>query len=133
MVGIQDGDTLTLLVDGGQIRVRLADIDAPETKQPWGSRSRQSLAQLCQGKAAAALPLSRDRYGRTVARVACAGHDAGAHQVRVGMAWVFPRYAPADSPLYALEAAARASRTGLWSDPSPIPPWDWRSKTTKNQ
>lgn len=128
VVSISDGDTLTLLVDQRQIKVRLADIDAPEAKQPWGTRSRQSLGSLCHGKPATAEPVSQDRYGRTVARVACAGRDAAAHQVSAGMAWVFPRYAPADSPLCPLESEARAARRGLWADPSPVPPWEWRRR-----
>jgi len=67
-----------------------------------------------------------DRYGRQIARVECAGKDAATHQVSTGMAWVFTRYAPADSPLYALQSRARSSGLGLWAYPSPVPPWDWR-------
>lgn len=128
VVAVADGDTLTLLVYEQQVKIRLADIDAPEAKQPWGTRSRQSLAKLCHGQPAVANPVSRDRYGRTVARVACSGHDAAAHQVSSGLAWVYPRYAPADSPLYSLEAQARSDRLGLWADPSPLPPWEWRQQ-----
>lgn len=126
VVAVQDGDTLTLLVDRQQIRVRLADIDAPERKQAFGTRSRQSLTALCHGKPAKVVSAGRDRYGRTIGHVTCAGIDAQAHQVSTGMAWVFDRYASPSSPLYALQDAARAARRGLWADPSPVPPWDWR-------
>ena len=61
-----------------------------------------------------------------LAHVRCNGTDAGAEQVRQGMAWVFVRYAPADSPLYAIEAEARAARRGLWATAQPVPPWQWR-------
>jgi endonuclease YncB( thermonuclease family) len=55
-----------------------------------------------------------------------AGVDANAEQVRLGMAWVYVRYAPKNSPLYELESAARAQRVGLWAEPTPVPPWEWR-------
>lgn len=67
----------------------------------------------------------RDRNGRTLGRVWCAGIDANAEQVRRGMAWVFDRYVK-DRALYPLQDAARAQRLGLWSDAKPIPPWEWR-------
>jgi endonuclease YncB( thermonuclease family) len=126
VIAVQDGDTLTLLVIHRQIKVRLADIDAPERKQAFGTRSRQSLTTICHGKSATVIETSRDRYGRTVGHVTCAGIDAQAHQVSTGMAWVFDRYAPPSSPLYALQDQARNARRGLWADPSPVPPWDWR-------
>ena len=86
VVSVQDGDTLTVLVDRRQARVRLPDIDAPERKQPFGTRSRQSLAELCAGKVARVLEQGKDRYGRTLGRVECAGIDVNAEQVRRGKA-----------------------------------------------
>lgn len=68
-----------------------------------------------------------DRYGRTVARVTCNDVDANAEQIRRGMAWVYTRYAK-DPTLPILEAEARAAARGLWSDPSPTPPWRWRRR-----
>ena len=126
VVAITDGDTLTVLIDQKQVKVRLAEIDAPESRQPFGTRSRQALADLCHRQQATLEELGRDRYGRTIARVTCAGIDANAEQVRHGMAWVFDRYARPDSPLYALQDDARARRVGLWQDKDPIPPWKWR-------
>lgn len=127
VVHVQDGDTLTVLVKRTQIRVRLASIDAPESKQAFGTRSRQSLAALCARKPAEVVDHGKDRYGRTIGRVSCAGTDANAAQVSRGMAWVYVKYAPAGSPLYALEAQARANRAGLWADPQPVAPWEWRA------
>jgi endonuclease YncB( thermonuclease family) len=128
VVGIQDGDTLTVLIDRQQLRIRIAEIDAPEKAQPFGSRSRQSLATLCNQKPASVRPVTRDRYGRTVAAVSCSGSDVATHQVRTGMAWVYNRYASPASPLYPLQDAARAAGAGLWADHSPVAPWDWRKK-----
>ena len=126
-MSIQDGDTLTVLVDRREVRVRLTDIDAPELKQPFGTRSRQSLSEMCFGKVATLDLRGRDRYQRSLAQVTCDGRDANAEQVRRGYAWTFVRYAPQDSPLFALEREAKAARRGLWADPAPVAPWQWRN------
>lgn len=126
VVSVHDGDTLTVLIDDRQVRVRLTDIDAPELGQPFGTRSRQSLSDLCFGKTAALDVRGQDRYKRTLAHVTCAGTDANSEQVRRGYAWTYVRYARRDSPLLALENEARAAHRGLWQDRAPVPPWDWR-------
>lgn len=124
---VADGDTLTILDAGRhQIRIRLADIDAPEKRQAFGTRSRQSLAELCAGKVATVEDRGTDRYGRTIGRVMCSGIDANAEQVSRGMAWVYQRYASPTSALYRLEADAREARRGLWRDKNPVAPWEWR-------
>jgi len=125
-VSVHDGDTLTVVIDRHQVRVRLVDIDAPELGQPFGSRSRQSLSSLCFGKVVALDVRGRDRYNRTLARVTCGGADANSEQVRRGYAWTFIRYVRPDSPLFAIEREARAAHRGLWQDPAPVAPWDWR-------
>lgn len=130
---VHDGDTLTVLVDRAQVRVRLADIDAPELGQAFGKRSKQSLAKLCAGKRAEVDDRGTDRYGRTIGNVTCAGLVANAEQVRAGMAWVFVRYAAPNSPLYGLQDDARRGRAGLWADPSSIQPWEWRRQKTKRK
>lgn len=107
--------------------MRLAEIDAPERRQAFGSRSRQDLASLCFRKAAEVRPTATDGYGRLVARVHCAGSDANAEQVRAGMAWAFTRYLT-DPGIAALGAAAREQRAGLWADARPVPPWEWRAR-----
>jgi endonuclease YncB( thermonuclease family) len=89
VVGISDGDTLTVLVDRKQMNVRIADIGAPEAKQAFGTRSWQALATLCHQKPAPVIDRGLDRYGRTIGVVSCAGWDAATEQDRAGMAWVF--------------------------------------------
>jgi endonuclease YncB( thermonuclease family) len=126
VVAVADGDTLTVLVDRRQVKVHLAEIDAPELKQPFGQRSRQSLADLCLGKDALVREAGRDRSGRTNGRVNCSGIDANAEQVRRGMAWVYKRHNESTSPLYFLEDAAQRAHEGLWVANSPVPPWIWR-------
>lgn len=126
VVGVSDGDTITALCAGNeQVKVRLAEIDAPEKDQPFGTRSKQVLSDLCFGRAAEVVPQTTDRYGRTVARVRCDGQDASEQLVRSGMAWVFDRYVK-DRSLYPLQDEAREARRGLWGDFGPVPPWEWR-------
>jgi endonuclease YncB( thermonuclease family) len=131
VIAITDGDTLKARCgDPGayqQVTVRLAEIDAPESRQPFGERSRQHLAGLCFEQLATITPQTTDRYRRTVARVECRGTDANAEQVRAGMAWAFTKYLT-DPAIKQAEQAARAARVGLWSEPDPMPPWEWRHK-----
>lgn len=127
--GILDGDTIKARCgDSDQITIRLGGIDAPEKKQPFGQRSKQALSDLCHRQQATITPKAKDRYGRTVADVECQGTDAGAEQVRTGLAWVYARYAKGYEALYPLQDAAKADRLGLWADPAPEPPWEWRHK-----
>ncbi len=129
VVAITDGDTIKVRCgDGEQTTVRLGGIDAPEKKQPFGQRSKQALSDICYRQQATITPKAKDRYGRTVADVDCNGKDAGAAQVRSGMAWVYDRYAKGYEALYRLQDAARTAHAGLWSDPAPQPPWEWRRK-----
>ena len=127
VIGISDGDTLTVLHDREPVKIRLAEIDAPEKKQPFGTKSKQALSDLCYGKQAEVSPQKKDRYGRMVARVRCNGLDASEQQVRDGMAWVFDRYVT-DRSLYPLQDEARAARRGLWADDGAVPPWEWRKQ-----
>lgn len=125
VVGVTDGDTVTVLRDREQVKVRLAEIDAPEKAQPFGQRSRQSLAALVFWRNVLVVEQGKDRYGRTVGRLRVGDLDANEEQIRTGMAWVYDRYVK-DRSLYELQDEARASRIGLWGDPEPVPPWEWR-------
>lgn len=126
VIRVVDGDSLIVESKQQRVRVRLKEIDAPELKQAFGKHSQQSLSALCANRAARVLWNEKDRNGRTLGRVWCAGIDASAEQVRRGMAWVFDRYVK-DRALYPLQDAARARRLGLWADQAPIPPWEWRA------
>ena len=130
VVGVADGDTLTVLVGSRQVRVRLWGIDAPERKQPWSSRSRDALVARAMHRDAIVATRGTDGYGRTLARVAVDGVDLGEAQVRDGMAWVYRRYTK-DRPMFAIEDEARAARRGLWSLPDPEPPWAWRAREAR--
>ncbi len=128
VVAVTDGDTLTML-DGRkqQIKVRLAEIDTPESAQPYGTRAKQELSRLVHGKTVTVKVQDIDRYGRTVGRVYVGELDVNAEMVKLGAAWVYRKYA-SDQSLYALEKQAKQKRAGIWNLPEAeqIPPWEWR-------
>ena len=128
VVGVHDGDTLTLLTpDRQQIKVRLDQIDAPESNQPYGTRAKQALSDLAYGKEARVAVQGTDKYGRTLGRVYVGSTDVNAELVKQGAAWVYRQYAT-DASLYRLESEAKVAKRGLWGLPEAerCPPWDWR-------
>jgi len=131
---VADGDTITVLSAGRKSeRIRLAGIDAPESKQAFGGVAKRNLSALVFGAEVSVEYAKRDRYGRIVGRVLRDGRDAGLAQIEAGLAWHYARYAPeqarAERDTYAgAERAARAARRGLWSDAAPLAPWDWRAQ-----
>lgn len=131
VIGISDGDTMTLLVDNKPLKIRLANIDAPEKKQAFGQKSKESLSDICWNTNAAYKAQTTDRYGRTVAVVFCNGVEANAEQVRKGMAWVYPKY-NRDSTLLPVEKEAQRRKIGLWANASAVSPWDFRLANRKH-
>ncbi len=127
VVGITDGDTLTLLTDKKrQIKVRLAEIDTPERGQPWGTRAKQALSDLAFGKEARVVYVDTDRYGRMAGRVYVGDTDVNAELIKGGHAWVYRQYVT-DPSLFALEEQAKANGRGLWGLPeAQVQPWEWR-------
>ena len=126
VTGVADGDTLYANVDGHSIRIRLAQIDAPEKAQAFGRRSEQSLRELVGKRQVELAWKSLDRYGRPIAQVSVDGLDVNVEQVRRGFAWAFRRYSKGEA-LLALEAHARTNGLGLWADAHPVAPWEWRA------
>jgi endonuclease YncB( thermonuclease family) len=119
VVGVTDGDTITVLVAGhDQVKVRLANIDAPEKAQPFGQRSKQALSVLAFGKAIECNQSGLDRYGRTIAVCGVGGTVINLAMVKAGMAWVYRKYAHGVPEYYAAEDEAHQQRLGLWSDPN---------------
>lgn len=126
VVSVQDGDTLTVLVEGCRPqKVRLAEIDAPEKKQPFNQVAKKALAAMCADVRAVVKVQTYDRYGRAVGRVFCEGVDTSREMIARGLAWRFVAYST-DESLVEIEAEARAARRGLWSEANPTPPWEWR-------
>lgn len=132
VVAIADGDTLTILTtDQGQHRVRLAAIDTPEKRQAFAQVAKVHLSSLVNGQTVTVHYHKRDRYGRIVGKVLASGADVGLRQVEAGLAWHYKRYEQEqsdwDRAAYArAEVRARDERRGLWLDPKPVPPWDFR-------
>jgi micrococcal nuclease len=111
---ILDGDTVTVAVAGRSFKVDLAGIDAPEPKQPLSADARQSLGELCYGRAATIEQIEIDRRRRIVGRIECDGVDAIAEQVRRGFARVLESET-ADPLLHAKQAEAQQAHRGLWA------------------
>jgi len=132
VVGIADGDTVTVLdVSNTQWKIRLMGIDAPEKKQAFGNKSKESLSALVFNKQVTVEYSKKDRYGRTVGKIMVDGIDANLEQIKVGLAWHYKQYqneqSVQDKAAYAqAEDQARAETRGLWGDAEPTPPWDWR-------
>ena len=127
VVKVADGDTITVLRGGEQIKIRLAGIDAPEKAQPFGNVARQSMSEMLFGKEVRVVEQGRDRYGRTIGRVYQGDVDVSAVQIKQGMAWVYRKYTK-EAALYQLEDEAKQHRLGLWADAEPTPPWAWRKR-----
>jgi endonuclease YncB( thermonuclease family) len=129
VVKVIDGDTLVVR-DAARKRytVRLAEIDAPEPKQPFYAEASRSLAELCYRKSATLEWSERDEAKRYIGYVTCAGKDANGEQLRRGRAWASPKATRPTSALYELETYARLRRIGLWADDGPVAPWEFAAR-----
>lgn len=132
VVGVTDGDTITILVaPKTQRTIRLAGIDAPEKLQAFGQRSKQSLSDLVFNREVTIETTKKDRYGRDIGKVLVDGLDANLEQVKRGLAWHYKVYqreqSVKDRVVYAeAEDEARRLRLGLWQEDQPAPPWEYR-------
>jgi micrococcal nuclease len=134
VVGITDGDTLQVLNGSSTVRVRLYGIDCPEGRQAFSAQAKQFASKSAHGRIVRVLTRGVDRYGRVVGVVILP--DSGSlneELVRAGLAWWYRKYAPRDKRLADLETEARKSKRGLWADPSPVPPWNFRSTRRQNR
>jgi endonuclease YncB( thermonuclease family) len=116
VVGVHDGDTVTLLVAGHQqVKIRLAQIDAPESNQAFGQRSRQSLSDMVFNKNIRVEKETIDKYGRRVGTLFVGGLDANCEQIKRGMAWTYRKYLH-DQSLPQVEEKARLAKVGYRKD-----------------
>ena len=126
VIRVLDGDTLEVLQDKKPVRIRLANIDAPEKRQAFGRWSTNQLKGLVAAQPVTVTYTQADRYERIIGRVFTAnGIEANRYMVQVGAAWVYERY-NTDKALPALQREAQTQKRGLWADSQPVPPWEWR-------
>jgi endonuclease YncB( thermonuclease family) len=131
VIRVSDGDTIALLnADKAQIRVRLYGIDAPEKKQLYGEASRKYLADMVAGKDIEVKVHNIDRYGRSVGHIIIQNLDVNRAMIEAGYSWVYRQYCkiPECVKWLLLEEEAKADKRGLWQEPDPVPPWEWRRK-----
>ena len=133
VVGVADGDTITVLRDKTQVRIRLYGIDTPERGQAFSKRAKQFTSDMVFGKVVEVHRMDTDRYGRTVALVSVDKQIINKELVKAGLAWVYDRYCsePICESWRNFQLRARMDKRGLWSDPDPIPPWEFRRKRRK--
>ena len=125
---VVDGDTLILRVAEVTYRARLHGVDAPETRQPWGPESTQTLRDLVVGSGPITVEVPDiDRYGRLIVKLYADGVYLNRKLVARGAAWHYTRYDDSDE-LAEAEQAARDRGIGLWSQPDPVAPWEWRRR-----
>ena len=134
VIAVADGDTVTVLdAQQRRHRVRLLGIDAPEQAQPWGAEAGAHLKALVLQHEVQVDFAKTDRHGRLVGTLRLQGQDVNLQLLRAGLAWHYKRYAEEQKWLerwrYArAERRAQRERRGLWADPAPTPPWEYRQQ-----
>ena len=144
VIAVMDGDTLLILREGGSeaaghppasplrglrhgkpVKLRMANIDAPEKPQAFGKQSRDSLLEMVGRKQVQIDTQAVDHYGRIVGLVSIDGRSVNQEQVKRGMAWEYSHY-HSDKTYLGLQSDAQEARRGLWAQTSPQAPWQWR-------
>ena len=133
VVGVADGDTITVLRDKEQVRIRLYGIDTPERGQAFGKKAKQFTSKMVFGKVVEVHRMDTDRYGRTVALVSLDKQILNKELVKAGLAWVYDRYCsePICESWRNFQLRAKIDKRGLWADSNPIPPWEFRRQKKK--
>jgi len=132
VVRIVDGDTVHASLEGILYKIRLVEIDAPESDQPFGEAAKTYLGELLSGRVFSAELSGRGRYGRYLGRLYQNGLDINQEMVDEGLAWVYDRYVT-DKGLYGHQEIARKAGKGIWSVDDAVPPWEWRRMGLQNE
>jgi micrococcal nuclease len=133
VIGVSDGDTITVLRNQQPQKIRLYGIDCPEKRQPFGKRAKQFTSELVFGKVVEVEPVAIDRYGRTVAFVQVENISVNEELIKEGLGWVFVRFCklPLCAEWQSLQLVAQAEKRGLWGHSGEIPPWEYRRQTKR--
>ena len=132
VVTVTDGDTITVepLAGGQSVKIRLHGIDAPERKQPAGESARGFVFDVALYQVVEVEEKDRDRYGRVVAVIRLPSSESLQELLlKSGFAWVWPQYCRNCQNWEKLQTEAQKNGCGLWANPDPIPPWEWRRGT----
>jgi endonuclease YncB( thermonuclease family) len=125
VIGISDGDSLTVLNGNKRVQIRLYGIDCPEAGQAFAKKAKQFTSRMAYGNTVEIEPVDTDVHGRTVAWVYVDGKSLNEALVKAGLAWHYKRHS-SHAWLAKLERQARNKKQGLWSDPHAMAPWDYR-------
>lgn len=127
VIKISDGDTITVLLEGNvQKKLRLAEVDCPESGQAFGKNAKDFTSSAVFGKEITFIETDTDRYGRTIAKVYYDNEKYLSEElIRAGLGWWY-HYFSKNVDLGKLEQQARGKKLGLWSDANAISPWDYR-------
>jgi micrococcal nuclease len=125
VIGVSDGDTITILKDRTPIKVRLMGVDAPEKDQPFGTQAKKFTSEQVFGKEVSVRIVTQDIYGRQVAWIYLGARCLNEELLQAGLAWHYSHYDKSEK-LAKLEQAARAAKRGLWAEANATPPWSWR-------
>ena len=130
VVGVSDGDTITVLQNNTQYKIRLYGIDCPEKHQDFGTKAKQYTSKMVFGKTIKVVPKDTDRYGRVVGVVYIDDRCLNEELIEAGLAWVYRKYCRAGfcGQWLQMESDARFTMEGLWVHPNPVPPWDFRRR-----
>lgn len=135
VVKVVDGDSITVLNNNKQYKIRLYGIDCPEDGQAYGNKAKKFTSSLTYGKTVEFTVYDVDKYRRLVAVVKANGRNINEAILKNGYAWRYTQYCKESfcNDWVAVEFQARQSKVGLWQDKSPIPPWEWRHSPKRQQ
>ena len=132
VVSVAGGDTITVLYNKQQHKIRFQHIDCPESTQAFGAKAKQALSEKVFGKTVTVKWKEKDRYNRILGDVYLGQRWINAEMVQNGMAWHY-KFFSKDATIAAAETKARAAKLGIWSQANPISPWNFRKKGAANR
>ena len=132
VISVKDGDTIDILYNNKKLTIRLAHIDCPEKKQPYGQAAKQFVSDKCFGQTVTIRHNNEyDRSKRLIGEVILSDNEnLNKSLVKAGLAWHFKKYST-DNSYAVLEQEARKQRIGIWSEPNPVAPWEWRGRGSR--